>query len=218
MKRPAVRSNRQQSRSRQAPPDRGRPPPCVMVDLRRVRRPDQAQADSRALQPAPRAACCRTASRSSALARDRCRRRGASARKLLDDVSELRRPRRSTDELRAGSPTHLLRARRLRRSRPPTRAWRSGSSAIERARHRGQHLFYLAMPAGALRADRRAAGRAPGSPTEEDGRLAARGRREAVRPRPRVGARAQPQICAGASTSSRSTASITTSARRPSRT
>ena len=50
------------------------------------------------------------------------------------------------------------------------------------------------------------------------GALAARDHREAVRPRPRVGARAEPADPRGPARSGRSTGSITTSARRPCRT
>ena len=96
--------------------------------------------------------------------------------------------------------------------RGPRRAAARTSSTASAAPE-GNRLYYLAVPpkaiANARRGDRRAA---------HDRRLDAADRREAVRPRPRVGARAERGACAGTSTSARSSGSTTTSARRPCRT
>ena len=101
-----------------------------------------------------------------------------------------------------------------RRSSALARRWRRLDEELGTG---GNYLFYLAVPPSRLRRLRPAARR--GRPArEEEGQLAARDHREAVRPRPRVRARAEPRDPRGAATRSRSTASITTSARRRCRT
>ena len=124
------------------------------------------------------------------------------------------------ERLERGSRERLYyRARRLRRSRD-LRALceRARRASTQRARHGA--ATYSSTSRRRPTSSRRSSSSlgAAGLTARSRRPLAARGRREAVRPRSRVGAGAQPRRSARCSASDRSTASTTTSARRRSRT
>ena len=180
--------------------------------LRRVGRPRAAQADAGALLarlPAPAARAVRD------------RRRGAQRgdRRRLPRADEgggaaLRARRVPPGRVgRARGRDALLLARGLRsRGRGPARAAarpRSTASAARRA---------TASTTSPSRRARSARSSSAIAERRADERLDAADHREAVRPRPRLGARAERAARASTSTRARSSASTTTSARRPSRT
>ena len=156
------------------------PGPVRARDLRRVRRPDAAQALPRALRARVPRACCRSASAIVGVARtEQTTKQFVAA--MEEAVSEHAR-----DEF---ARRRLGRARRRRcaTSRPtsPTTAARTGvvddaARARRGARHGGQPPLLPRRPAGGVRDDRPRARRA----AQRRG-LDAADRREAVRPRPR---------------------------------
>ena len=169
--------------------------PCV--DGRSSARPatSRAQADAGADQPAPRRPAARALRDRRGGARRRSTRGGFRA-KLLDDVGELRSSRRSTPDERDVARRRACRY--VRGDLDDPAPYDAGPRDARRARSagaRGNALFYLAVPPDALRRHRQAASARPAWPSsaiEASRRWRRDHRREAVRPRPRVGARAQP--------------------------
>ncbi len=184
-------------------------------DLRRHRRPRATQGDAGDLRPGqPRTVAAR-------LQRRRLRATRLGGPGLRADRARLGQgtcpdgvprgglaPARRGDPLRAG---RLLRRPRLREAAPDHRGARRGS------RHRRQPRLLPRHPA---RVVRRRGRPAQGARTgRADCRVVApRGDREALRSRPGVGTRAEPDDRRRCSRRSRSSGSTTTSARRPSRT
>ena len=108
-------------------------------------------------------------------------------------------------------------SRPIRRIRPrSTRMREQLDAARSRAKHRRQPAVLSGDAARRVRADRRELGRAGLLAAER--RVAAAGRRKAVRHRSRLGQGAERANCSSSSTSTRSTGSITISARRRCRT
>ena len=133
-----------------------------------------------------------------------------------------KRPSRSTPACRSSRPCgttsqsrSALPAGRLRRSRVYRRAGRTPGADRRRARHARQPAVLPGHAALDLRGDRRPTSATPGWTAGGRARLGAHRHREAVRPRPRVGAPPERRAACASSTSRRSTASTTTWAKRP---
>ena len=159
---------------------------------------------------------------------------------LRKDVAIIGVGRERDRSARTSSPSWARSSRSSRRRRSTTRSgrtWRSGSTTSAststspkgtagsadmlkdvESRHKtqGNVLFYLATPPNVLRADRQAVRRQ--GARRRNRALAPVHRREALRPRPRFRPHVEPRAAVGPGRSRRSTGSITTSARRRSRT
>ena len=189
-------------------------------DLRRRRRSGAPQAAAGALQPARSTACCRRTSPSSA----------SRAPSTTDESYRALGPRERREVLapaaRRGAlgrlrARRLLRARRASTMPQPTRALQQRLDEIEpQLRHPRQPHLLPVDPAqrDCARASSSCAGAGLVQPAEAARALRAHHRREADRPRPRRARGRSTPRCRRPSTSGRSSASITTSARRPCRT
>ena len=190
--------------------------PTTLVDLRRHRRPRQAQAAAGDLQPRPRGRAARALQPDRGVAQ-RTSRTTTTATMARESIKKFSRRKPDEKVLDALLEQRALRAGHVRR-RLGLRAARGGARGVRRGgRHRRstasstsrrRPTFFPVIVGQARRA----------RPQPARGRRGARGDREAVRHEPRRGARAEPRGAAVLRRVARSSGSTTTWARRPSRT
>ena len=165
--------------------------PCGARDLRRDRRPGPQEAHARRLRPRqPRAAAAGLRARRvrpprlgrPGLRQGRPRRRQAARPHAVPRGGLARSSPRASGSSRATSTTTTAFDRLAAR--------RSPSSTSERGTG-GNHAFYLSIPPTVVPAVVPSSSSAPACPTAAPTAVAPRRHREAVRPRPEVGPRAQ---------------------------
>ena len=195
--------------------DAKKPDPCSFVDLRRHRRP-RAPAGVPALYNLaasdllPDKFCVVGVARKAHVER-------RAARQPDERPAPNSPPARSTTRSPSGCWHASPASRPIRRTRPRSTALREQLDRLEAARETGgNRLFYLATPPNAFLPISRELGRT--GMLSGKRRVAAAGDRKAVRHRPRLGQGAERRTAETRRLSTRSTGSITISARKRSRT